>query len=201
MIGIVNYGLGNVSAFARIFHRLNVPFCLAGTRRELETADKIILPGVGAFDWAVEKLHDAGLAEPLRDLVLGERRPFLGVCIGMQLMAERSDEGERPGLGWIQGEVERLNGGPTTMLPHMGWNDVLVRFEDPLFEGLHEAPRFYFLHSFHVSPLREQDILATADYEETFVCSVRVGNMYGVQFHPEKSHESGVRLLRNFAQL
>jgi glutamine amidotransferase len=204
MISIVNYGLGNVQAIANIYKRLNIPACIASSADALAVAEKIILPGVGAFDWAMTLLNESGMREVLDDLVVGQGRPVLGICVGMQMMAKRSDEGVLKGLGWIDAEVKKFDEATfthKTPLPHMGWNDVLPRQSGCLFRGLESDARFYFLHSYCFSPCQEGDVLAVTDYNGPFASSVRAGNVFGVQFHPEKSHQWGIQLLRNFAEL
>ncbi len=198
MIGIVSYGVGNVRAFANIYERNGILAVIADTHEALRTATRLILPGVGAFDWAMERLNASGLRDTVDELVLKRRTPVLGVCVGMQMMAERSDEGVLPGLGWIPAEVKHLSRAADKLpLPHMGWNDVLVE-NDPLFAGTAPA-QFYFLHSFCVVPTQDDITIARASYGSDFVCAVRRGHIAGVQFHPEKSHEWGERTLLNFA--
>jgi glutamine amidotransferase len=203
MITLVDYGLGNIQAFANIYKRLNIPVSVAKSASELELSEKIILPGVGAFDWAMTKLNNSGMRDCLDRLVLDHRRPVLGVCVGMQMMARRSDEGEMQGLGWIDGEVLKLDASrlsDATRLPHMGWNDVHPTTEDSLFRSL-ESPRFYFLHSYYFQTERSADVLATTAYGAEFASAVARENVFGTQFHPEKSHQWGVSLLKNFAEL
>jgi glutamine amidotransferase len=204
MISIVNYGLGNVEAIANIYRRLNIAVRTAETASVLETAERIILPGVGAFDWAMERLELSGMRGTLDELVLRRKVPVLGICVGMQMMADRSEEGERRGLGWIPGDVRRFADTEmktTTHLPHMGWNDVLPKRGDSLFQGLERDARFYFLHSYFYSPKSNINVLAETDYGGLYASSVFSENIYGVQFHPEKSHDWGVRLLKNFSQI
>ena len=203
MIGIVDYGLGNVRAFVNIYERMKVPAALVSSEDGLTDADKIILPGVGAFDWAMERLAASGMIDCLNELVLSERRPVLGVCVGMQIMARRSDEGDRPGLSWIDEEVRRFESRTEDLsvrLPHMGWNDVVPKDSETLFRGLGQ-PRYYFLHSYHIAPRDDGVILGSTDYLGMFASAVQSDNIFGVQFHPEKSHTWGVKLLRNFAEL
>ncbi len=203
MIAIVNYGLGNIHAFVNIYKRLGVPFTVVTKEDELAQAAKIILPGVGAFDWAMTLLIESGMRDCLDDLVLRQKRPVLGICVGMQLMARRSEEGVLAGLGWIDAEVKKFDETSFTQkthLPHMGWNDVRPRKTECLFRGLETGPRFYFLHSYYFQPRQADDVLAETDYCGTFASAVRFGNVYGVQFHPEKSHHWGVQLLKNFAE-
>ena len=202
MIAIVDYGLGNVRAFANIYKRLNISATLASTVESLAQADRIILPGVGSFDWAMQCLECAGLRKVLDQQVLGRKVPVLGVCVGMQMMARTSEEGSEAGLGWIDAEVRRFVFAPDNhrlMLPHMGWNDIESVQPSALLNGLDTGSRFYFLHSYYFAPDMEADVIATADYGRTFACGVQAGNCYGVQFHPEKSHGWGVQLLKNFA--
>lgn len=204
MITIVDYGLGNVQAIANIYTKLNIPVRTARTAAELDGACKLVLPGVGAFDWAMARLNDSGMRERLDRLVLEERSEVIGICVGMQMLAARSDEGSLPGLDWVEADVkvfdEKAFAG-RTHLPHMGWNDVKPRRAEGLFAGLGSGARFYFLHSYYFAPRHDEDTLATTDYNGPFVSSVQSGNVYGVQFHPEKSHQWGIRLLKNFAEL
>ena len=202
MIAIVDYGLGNVQAFANIYKRLNIAVQVALVAADLDGADKVILPGVGAFDWAMSRLEASGMRPVLNSLVLKQGRPVLGVCVGMQMMARRSDEGVLPGLGWFDAEVKRFdetNFESKTHLPHMGWNDV-VPIADSLFVGM-ESPRFYFLHSYYFEVGVPAQTIATTDYNVAFTSAVSNGNIFGVQFHPEKSHHWGVQLLKNFAEM
>jgi glutamine amidotransferase len=203
MIALVDYGLGNIQAFANIYRRLGIEAWAASTATDLRRASRIILPGVGAFDWAMTRLQKSGLREALDEEVLGAKKPVLGICVGMQMMARSSEEGVLPGLGWIDATVvkfdTRLLQGETH-LPHMGWNDAEPLSTDTLFSGL-AAPQYYFLHSYFMKPDREENILATSSYGVTFTSAARSGNIYGTQFHPEKSHQWGVQLLKNFAEL
>jgi len=202
MIAIVDYGLGNVQAIANIYKRLNLPARLAARPEDLVDATHVILPGVGAFDWAMNRLDDSGMRPALENAVLGQGKPALGICVGMQMLARRSDEGTRAGLGWIDAEVRKFDVTRMTArthLPHMGWNDVRPRPAAGLFAGFEDDARFYFLHSYYFAPLRDADVLAETDYHGRFASAVRAGHIHGVQFHPEKSHRWGIGLLRNFA--
>ena len=200
-VTLVHYGLGNIQAFAHIYQRLNLAVEVATTAAQVMTAQRLIMPGVGAFDWAMARLNASGMREALDDAVLNHKTPVLGVCVGMQMMAERSDEGVELGLGWIQGDVKAFGNMSETQLPlpHMGWNDVEPVNKDCLFAEI-EAPKYYFLHSYCIVPTNAADALATADYGNRFVSAVRHGNIFGTQFHPEKSHNWGIALLRNFAK-
>lgn len=203
MIIIVDYGLGNIQAFANIYRRLNIPVAVARTAEQLADAEKIILPGVGAFDWAMTLLEKSGMRSCLDQLVTVQKKPVLGVCVGMQIMARRSDEGRLTGLGWLEAEVRRFDDSTFTQkthLPHMGWNDVLPHDVHCLFKKMAQ-PRFYFLHSYYFAPINQTDILASTDYNGPFASAVRSGNIFGTQFHPEKSHQWGIQLLKNFSEL
>ena len=204
MIRIVDYGLGNIRAFQNMYKRLGIEARTARTAVELQDASKLILPGVGAFDHAMEQLQASGMREALDDMVLVRRVPVLGVCVGMQILAESSDEGVLGGLGWLRGKVRSLRllpGADRIPLPHMGWNDVQAKPDARLFATADESLRFYFLHSFYFECNRAQDVAATADYGSPFCCAVQSDNVFGVQFHPEKSHHFGAGLLKRFSEL
>ena len=204
MITIVHYGLGNIRAFVNVYERLNIPVVVARTADDLQVATKIILPGVGAFDHAMDLLNGSGMRRTLVKLVLDDRLPILGVCVGMQIMAQSSDEGVLSGLGWIDGAVRKLPVSALiskTWLPHMGWNTIHPNMDSPLLVNLSSESRFYFLHSYYFHCNSKNDIVATTEYGIRFTSIVNIGNIYGVQFHPEKSHQWGIQLLRNFADL
>jgi len=203
MITIVDYGLGNIQAFLNVYKRLNIPATRARTAAEIQAATKIILPGVGAFDQAMERLEQSGMREALDDAVLNRRVPVLGVCVGMQMLARSSDEGSRAGLGWIRGGVKQFasTGDARLPLPHMGWNDVRASEGNPLFSGLETDAKFYFLHSYYFQCDSATDVAALSNYGGRFGSAVSASNIHGVQFHPEKSHHFGIRLLKNFAEL
>ncbi|MGI8785228.1 MAG: imidazole glycerol phosphate synthase subunit HisH [Acidobacteriota bacterium] len=204
MITIVDYGLGNIRAFLNVYRRLNVEAKTATSREELEGASKIILPGVGSFDHAMDRLAQSGMREALDDLALRRRVPILGVCVGMQILGRASDEGALPGLGWIDGRVRTLGSLQSVEkcpVPHMGWNDVRPVVRTGLFDGLDTDARFYFLHSYYFECDREENTLALSNYGADFACAAHDANIFGVQFHPEKSHHYGARLLQNFAEM
>ncbi len=204
MITIVDYGLGNIRAFLNVYRKLNIDVQTATDAGQLRRASKIILPGVGSFDRAMEQLEQSGMRETLDDLVLRQHVPVLGVCVGMQILARASDEGTLPGLGWIEGRVkplESLMSVEKLPVPHMGWNDVRPSVGHKLFEQLNSGARFYFLHSYYFQCDREEDAIAMVGYGTDFACAVNRSNIFGVQFHPEKSHRYGARLLQNFGEM
>ena len=204
MIHIVDYGLGNIQAFLTVFKRLGVEAVRAQSAVDLEGASKLILPGVGAFDHAMALLDQSGMRPALQALVLNDKVPVLGICVGMQILATSSEEGALAGLGWVPGRVrsfrskQRSAGLP---LPHMGWNDVQPKSGSHIFSGLEAEARFYFLHSYFFECDDPAYVAATASYGVDFCCAVSAGNVHGVQFHPEKSHHFGAQLLKNFAEL
>jgi len=203
MITIINYGLGNIQAFVNVYRRLNIPVSVARTAGDLEGASRLILPGVGAFDHAMERLDASGMRPTLERMVREQKVPVLGICVGMQILASASDEGSLPGLGWVTGRVKGFAAAPGLArlpLPHMGWNDVQSLNGSPLFKGLEKDARFYFLHSFYFDCEAGAGGIASASYGQDFICAVAEGNVFGVQFHPEKSHHFGTTLLKNFAE-
>jgi glutamine amidotransferase len=203
MIKIVDYGLGNIRALLNVYKRLNVPVAVGSTAEELTGASKLILPGVGAFDHAMELIERSGLRDTLDEMVLERRVPVLGICVGMQILSHSSDEGRKSGLGWISGRVRALKllVDEPLMLPHLGWNDVRPLSHSPLFKQLESDARFYFLHSYYMECERQGDVAAVCHYGSEFACAVSAGSIHGVQFHPEKSHHYGTQLLKNFAEL
>lgn len=204
MITIVDYGLGNIKAFANGYEKLNIPITIANNADVLKNASKIILPGVGAFDYAMTRLNNSGLRDTLDELVLNKNTPILGICVGLQILAQKSAEGELPGLGWIDGEVVKFDASSIqnhTQLPHMGWNTIILNNNNKLLNSLTNRSRFYFLHSYYFKCNDENNIIATTEYGAVFTSVVNRDNIYGVQFHPEKSHHNGAQLLKNFADL
>lgn len=204
MITIIDYGLGNIRAFANVYERLNIPVSVARRADDLKGATKIILPGVGAFDHAMSKLHHSGIRETLDQLVVDQQVPVLGICVGMQILARSSEEGILPGLGWIDGIVKKFDVSflqSKTQLPHMGWNTIHPTNLDPLLVNFGSGSRFYFLHSYYFHCHQQSDTIATTEYGIEFTSAVGNKNIYGVQFHPEKSHHWGIQLLKNFADL
>jgi glutamine amidotransferase len=202
MIAIINYGSGNSQAIGNIYSRLGIPYVIVERPEQLDGAERYVLPGVGAFDQCIGELNRSGMRAPLESQVREARKPILGICVGMQLLADSSEEGVEPGLGWIPGCVKQIDSSAmqqATRLPHMGWNTVRPVREGPLLEGVDLSLGYYFLHSYYFACEREEDVLAVAEYAHAFPCAVHRENVYGVQFHPEKSHQAGIQLLKNFA--
>lgn len=198
MIAIIDYGLGNIKAFLNIYKSLNIDAAIVKESQQLKEAKKIILPGVGAFDWAMQRLNSSGLRDTLDQMVLDKKTPVLGVCVGMQMMFCESEEGSEKGLSWINGHVEKFQD-QELRLPQMGWNSVAPTHSKTLFKEI-EDPQFYFLHSFLCVPHDTGHTLSTTTYGHTFTSAINNGNIYGTQFHPEKSHHWGVKLLKNFGE-
>ena len=204
MIAIIEYGSGNVGAIANIYKHLKIPFKITSNLSELEGADRYILPGVGAFDATMESLRESGTLDLLNQEVLVKKKNILGICVGMQVLADSSEEGVEKGLGWIDGHVRKIPrsvGTEEILLPHMGWNSITPRTNTKLLEHIDVDYGFYFLHSYFFDVEHESDGICTVDYGNQFVCAVQRENIYGVQFHPEKSHINGMTIFKNFAAL
>jgi glutamine amidotransferase len=204
MITIIDYGVGNIKAFYNIFKKLSVDVKIAQKPSDLFESSKLILPGVGHFDYAMKCFNDSGMRTVVDELVQSKKIPVLGICVGMQMMANSSEEGNMSGLGWIDAKVKKIDSDlltQTTRLPHMGWNDISVKRTNSLLSNLEYNSRFYFLHSYYFEPNVENDTIALSKYGKEFTCAVNHDNIYGVQFHPEKSHQSGIRLLQNFSNI
>jgi glutamine amidotransferase len=202
MIVIVDVGMGNLGSIQNMLHKIRVPTQISSDPAVVEQAEKIILPGVGAFDNAIDNLTAKRLVPVLNKRVLEDKVPILGICLGMQLLTRNSEEGKRPGLSWISAKTVRFRfDGNSIKIPHMGWNTVKVVGDQPLFRSMGEEPRFYFVHSYHVVCDDQSDIMTTTSYGVEFVSSVHRGNIFGTQFHPEKSHKFGMQLLKNFSEM
>jgi glutamine amidotransferase len=198
MIVIVNYGMGNIGSVANALSYLGAKHFVSNSEQDLRRADALILPGVGAFGAAMENLKKLGLVEELTDQVLFKRKPFLGICLGMQLLAKDSvEQGFFIGLGWVDGHVLNLHPSDSFRVPHVGWNSVTIVRENPLFQKIEEKAHFYFDHSYHFQS-NEDIISAICEYGGTYAAAIQKGNIFATQFHPEKSQRNGLKLLRNF---
>lgn len=198
---IVDYGLGNLRSVLMKFERLKLPAKLSANPADILAADKLVLPGVGSFDAGMRNLRERGLLEALNVRVLQDGAPVLGICLGMQLFAAGSEEGELPGLGWIDAQVRRLRppqGAVGVRVPHVGWNNIAITGDSPLFQGINPTLRYYFTHSYAVFCTDPSQVLATTTHGETFASVVGKNNILGTQFHPEKSHLHGLAMLNNF---
>ena len=204
MIGIIDYGSGNIQAIATIYKNLNIDYLIISDPDDLKKANKLILPGVGAFDATMQQLIDSGLRDELNNLVINNKVPILGICVGLQVMGFGSDEGDLQGLGWIPGKVKKFDTNKIESkpkLPHMGWNTIKDINNHNLFKGIDNEFGFYFVHSFYFECKSEGNILTTSNYGTDFASSIYSNHIIGTQFHPEKSHGNGILLFKNFAQL
>jgi glutamine amidotransferase len=201
MIAILDYGIGNLKSVYNMFKKIGIESIVTSDIEIIRQADKYLLPGVGSFDHGIKSLKNASFFKILESEVLEKKKPILGICLGMQLLTNSSEEGNEKGLGWIDANTVKFDLKDKSLsVPHMGWNLVKPINTDTLFFDLNDS-RFYFVHSYHVLCKKKEDILATAHYGEEFTCSICNNNIYGVQFHPEKSHKFGMQLLRNFGEL
>lgn len=204
MITLIDYGVGNINAFVNVYKRVDVPVKIAKTKEDLIGAEKLILPGVGHFDHAMTQLNNSGMRDTLDKMVLVDKIPVIGICVGMQMMANNSDEGTLEGLKWIDATVRKFDESKinqVTRLPHMGWNDVKPVKDITLFKGLEKDAIFYFLHTYYFECNNPNDVMAVTEYGGEFASAAHHENKYGIQFHPEKSHSYGETLLHNFAKL
>lgn len=202
MIAIVDYGMGNLGSILNMCRKVGVRAKITKKIHDIQHADKLILPGVGAFDTGMKNITSLGLLPILQQKALKEKIPVLGICLGMQLYCKTSQEGNRSGLGWIDGEVTRFDFTKDNIqlkIPHMGWNTLRLQKKNTLFNKMGNDSRFYFVHSYHVLCRNSADILTLTEYGYPFVSSLHRDNLYGVQFHPEKSHKFGMDLLYNFS--
>lgn len=204
MIGIINYGSGNVSAIARVYKNLGISTLDIINPKQLADVDRVILPGVGAFDYTMSLLSKSGFKIKLNEYVINQNKPILGICVGLQVMGYGSDEGREEGFGWIPGRVRKFDVmeiKSKPKLPHMGWNSVNDLHGHPILDGLESDLEFYFIHSYYMDCEKEENVLTTTNYGIRFASAIFKDNIFGVQFHPEKSHNNGVILLKNFAQM
>lgn len=207
MITIVDYGMGNLGSVFNMFKKIGVQSQITSDLEKIEASEKLLLPGVGAFDAAMESINKSGLREVLDKKARVDKIPVLGICLGMQLLTDGSDEGELPGLGWIPAYTYKFKSSPSLRVPHMGWNEVKLSNECPIGENLDtvsslvEDPRFYFVHSYYVKVKGEKNSMMKTVYGNEFDSGIQHENILGCQFHPEKSHKFGMKLLGNFAKL
>lgn len=202
-IVIVDYGMGNLNSVKRAIDRMKFDSAISSDSKDIERAQKIILPGVGHFGKAMSNLKELGLLDALNEAVLVKHKPILGICLGMQLLANKSEEGSSEGLGWIDAEVVKFSVSDKLKykIPHMGWNQINIKKNSLLMRDVPDLSEFYFVHSYHVKPANERDVLNETSYDENFYSAVEKDNIFGVQYHPEKSHDAGAQLLKNFIDL
>ena len=203
MIVVVDYGVGNLGSIVNMFKKVGAKAVASSDPIVIGNAEKLILPGIGAFDAGMQKLNERGLIPLLNELVLEKKIPVFGLCLGLQLMTNRSDEGQLSGLGWLDAETLRFRfeGASSNLkIPHMGWNTIEIRRRHPLFTDLDPEARFYFVHSYYVQSHDPEAVLAETDYGGHFHSIFAKDNIMGAQFHPEKSHKHGMRLLKGFAE-
>jgi glutamine amidotransferase len=203
MIAIINYGLGNLTSIKNMHKRLGIDAEITSDFHKISAAAKLILPGVGHFKRGMENLHQSGLKVLLDDLVLIQQKPILGICLGAQLITQHSEEGDVDGLGWVDATTIKFDNTKLNKLkvPHMGWRNINIIDNNALLNNLPAEPRFYFVHSYHFNFSQPQEISATAIYGYEFACSFKKNNIYGTQFHPEKSHKFGMKVLENFSKI
>lgn len=204
MITIIDYNMGNVGSIKNMLKKVGTPSIITRDKVLIEKAEKLILPGVGAFDKGMDNLKEFNLIDLLNYKVKEEKTPILGICLGMQLLCRRSEEGKELGLGWIAADTIKFQFDKTKKIrriPHMGWNNIQAKKESILLQEMPDEPRFYFVHSYHVVCDEQTDILATSKYGFEVTAAVEKGNVYGAQFHPEKSHKFGKKLLENFSNI
>ncbi len=203
MIAIVDYGVGNLSSIKNMLKKVGAESIITKDISVIKSARKLILPGIGSFDYCVSKLNESGCKETLISQVCDSKIPVLGICVGLQLMGKSSEEGKLQGLGWIDAACVKFKFPNSDLLkiPHMGWGNVFFRKESKLLLNMYPDPRFYFVHSYHLECEDPGDVLLTAHYGYDFACAIEKENIYGVQFHPEKSHKFGMKLIENFVRL
>ena len=202
MIVIVDYGIGNIGSIVNMIKKAGEKAVCSSNHEEIESADKLILSGVGSFDTGIKNIEDRDLRQILDKKVLKEKIPILGICLGMQLMTKSSEEGGLKGLSWVDAVTLKFNFKNNGLkIPHMGWNALDIKNQDTLFKEMYEEPRFYFVHSYYIKCNDEKDILSTTNYGIDFVSSFKKDNIMGTQFHPEKSHKFGLKLMKNFVEM
>jgi glutamine amidotransferase len=201
MIVIVDYGVGNLSSVENMLRKAGGDATVSRDPALILDADKLLLPGVGHFDHGMKMLNKSGLRESLDRFALDKRRPVLGICLGAQIMGKSSEEGVMSGLGWIDMECHRFDVAPGIRVPHMGWNQIVIKKPSPLLDEMADDARFYFVHSYRMSCVQQEDVLAMAKHGSSFVSAVQRGNIMGTQFHPEKSLRHGLALMKSFVDM
>jgi glutamine amidotransferase len=200
MITIIDYGAGNIGSIVNMIRKVGSESKVSSNKEEILSAEKLILPGVGSFDYGMQKLIDSDLIDVINKKVIHDKTPILGICLGVQLMTRKSEEGNLEGLGWFDAETVKftLNPNERLKIPHMGWNEVTCENGSKLFNDMYEYPRFYFVHSFHLKSNKVNEALVNSVYGYKFAAGLEKENIVGVQFHPEKSHKYGMKILENF---
>jgi glutamine amidotransferase len=199
MIVIIDYGMGNLRSVQKAFEKIKIPAKVSSNIEDILNADKLVLPGVGHFERGIHNLRERGLYGAINEVVLEKKKPILGICLGMQLMTEFSEEGNCKGFEWIKAKTQRFAFQNSALkIPHMGWNNLFIKNPDSLYKGIENNNLFYFVHSYYITCENVNDILTETMYETKFVSSFRKNNIYGCQFHPEKSHDAGLLILKNF---
>jgi len=202
MIGILNYGLGNISAIINIYEKLNIPAVAVVDSKDFDNINKFILPGVGSFDQALRLFRSSGMHIELENQILKKKKLLLGICVGMQILGNNSEEGKEVGLGWIEGDIKKISPAKkkvSVRVPHMGWNNILIKKKINLLDKIDSKSYFYFLHSYHFCCKKKNNVIAETNYLQNFTSIISSDNIYGIQFHPEKSHDQGEQILKNFA--
>ena len=203
MLIIIDYGVGNLGSIRNMLKKIGAESVISSDKNEIEKADKLILPGVGAFDYGMSKLHEYGFVDLLNKKVLEQKTPILGICLGVQLFTQKSGEGKMKGLGWFDAETVKFyfESSFSLKIPNMGWNNVSYNPQSRLFKDMHDEARFYFVHSYHLKSNKPKEVIAKTNYGYEFAAGLEHDNIVGVQFHPEKSHKFGIKLLKNFIEL
>jgi|ERR1035437_5138083 glutamine amidotransferase len=202
-ITIIDYGMGNLFSINKKIAHFKINSIITSDPKVIKNAEKLILPGVGHFQKAIENIKNLNLYDSINEAVLIKHKPILGICLGMQLMAKYSEEGNANGFGWFDAEVInfRIENKLKYKIPHIGWNQIIKTKDSSLMKGIQDSSEFYFVHSYHIKPNAPSDILNETDYEQRFVSAIEKENIFGVQYHPEKSHDAGETLIKNFIDL